>query len=152
MSVEEDVVAHLIAEVAELNSINCRRGPVEKATGSHRSASVTNAVPQECVFVLDTAGLPAIAFSGSVEAIEPEFVGYLEGETYPSVQIWVRSGTMDYDGGKATGVAILKAIDMRPPTGYFEATASTSTPTWVRKDETDHNEWSINVDLKQQRC
>lgn len=150
MSVAQDVVAHLIAEVAELNSTNCRRGPVEKASDAHRT--VTGGVPHQCVFVNETPGISAIAFSGSIEAEEPEFDGYLQGESYPSVQIYIRSNKFEYDQSLALGEAIIKAIDMRPPSGYFEAKVSTSSPVWVRRDETDHHEWSINVDLKQQRC
>jgi len=152
-TVEDAIVAQLAATVtaAVLTAgTNVRRGPVQKAANPGTTA--TRAIPGECVFVQETTGLKSMAYSGSRDAIEPGFAGLLQGEAFPSVQIWVRSKPNDFNGGQALAIDVLHSIDRKPPAGFYEAESVTGSPNAIRKDSQDHYEWSVNVNLRQQRC
>jgi len=153
MSTTEDaVVDHLAANVTAVALTageNVRNGPVMQATTSGTSA--TRAIPGECVFVQETGGIKGVVYNGNLDAVEPEFTNLIQGEAFPSVQIWVRSKPNDYSGGHALAEDCLRVIDRKPPVGFFDAQVVGSSPNQVRKDAQDRFEFSINVDLRQQR-
>lgn len=143
-TVESDVVAHLAAEVASLTANqNVRRGPQMPAS---QNQSVPGAVPEECVFVLLTGGPKSVVFNGSEPSDSDPTI--FKGEDYPTVQVWIRSFPKDYDGGRNLALSVLRAIDRKPPSGYFEAEVFGSAPDFIREDDENRYEWSINATLK----
>lgn len=140
MTIETDVAAFIRSSLSapphSLTTTNCRAGSPRKAT---ENQGIPGAVPARCVFVLSTGGFSSIPFVDG---------GARTKDERPTVQIYVRSNPRDYSGGKALADAVHAAIDMRPPDGFYEARATTSEPTYVREDEQNHHEWSINVALR----
>ena len=100
--------------------------------------------PQQCVYVLDNAGLP------------PE--GYLAGNTgvefyQPSVQVFVRSAPTgpDQDAGYATGLALARAVmasvHAAQLSGYIACRVRESQPIYVTVQADQSHIWSFNIDL-----
>lgn len=138
MTVESDLAAHIATVLGApyVYGANVREGPVRKPT----DGVATGSVPHECVFCVGTGGLDDQAYAdGGAKTAEKRF----------TVQIWVRSEPLAYDDGKALADAVFDAVDKTPPAGYFECRALASQAAYVRLDDTDHHEWSINVLLRQ---
>ena len=135
-SLEGDVAAHLATELGLAVGSEIFTGPVRKVSDDQ---SVGGAVPDEAIFVLATGGFADIPVVDG---------GALGREARPTVQIWIRSVPRDYDGGRALAASTFVAIDKNPPAGYFESRAADSAPAYIRRDDEDHHEWSINVTLK----
>lgn len=135
-ALEGDVAAHLATELARVVGETIFTGPVRKKSDDQALAA---AVPDEAIFVLGTGGLADFPLIDG---------GAFGREARPTVQIWVRSEPRDYDGGRTLAAETFVAIDKNPPAGYFEARAADSAPAYVRRDDEDHHEWSINVTLK----
>jgi len=138
MTVSDSTAQHIAALVVGLTyGQNCRPGPVQKPS---ENQSIPGAIPEECVFCVDVGG--------------PKNIPYIDGgagtsESLPGVFILVRSEVNDYDGGKTLSDEIFSAIDMNPPTGFFESRAQTSQPVYLSKDETNHHQFTLDVILKQ---
>lgn len=132
MSVETDVVAHLIAALSGAPSFltvaNCRPGRPQETSADQ---TMPGAVPHRCVFVQGASGLPRVRFRDG---------GAYTYEERPAVNVFVRSAPNQYDDSRALAVAIRDAIDMRPPSGYHEALAARSEPDFIRTDD-EHREW-----------
>ena len=135
-SIETDVATHLAAEMGLTVGVNIFTGGLR---GVSDNPSVPGAVPDSAIFVLATGGFTDIPVIDG---------GNLGREAQPTVQIWVRSEPRDYDGGRVLAANTFVAIDKNPPAGYFEARAANSEPAYVRQDDEDHHEWSVNVTLK----
>lgn len=140
MTIEADVAAHLRTLLSgpphSLSTSNCRAGPPRKVT---ENQSVPGAVPARCVFVVSTGGFTSIPFIDG---------GAKSSDERPTVQITVRSNPRDYSGGKQLADDIHSAIDFSPPVGFYESRVMNSEPIYVREDEQNHHEWSINVALR----
>lgn len=137
MSAEADLALHIATTLGGpyVYGSNVREGPVRKPSDD----AVPGAVPHACVFCISTGGLDDIPFAdGGAKTAEKRF----------TVQIWVRSEPLAYDDGATLAQAVFDAVDKTPPAGYFEARALASQPAYVRMDDTDHHEWSINVLLR----
>jgi hypothetical protein len=135
VTVEADIAAEITTNLGVGFTLggNVRTGPVRKPTDDQ---TITGAVPHKCIFCLGTGGIDDVPFiDGGAKGAEQRL----------TVQVWVRSNPKDYDGGKALADSVFLAIDKNPPTGYHEARALASAPIYVRQDDTDHHEWSINV-------
>ena len=136
MSVEADVAQSIATDVGALTyGTNCRVGPVRPPSDKQ---NLSGAIPHECVFVHETGGFPKLSY------VDGDNKGGLEPIT---VQVLVRSGVRDYDGGKALADLVLAALDMSPPAGYIECRTSAPRPGFVVEDETGHYLWSINATL-----
>jgi hypothetical protein len=135
-SVENDVAAHLAASLGLVVGTDVFTGQVR---GVSDNQSLPGAVKDRAVFVLLTGGLADVPIIDG---------GNAGREARPTVQIWVRGNPRDYDGGRTLSSQVYAAIDKRPPSGYFEARATSSAPIYVRQDDQEHHEWSINVTLK----
>lgn len=135
-AIESDVASHLATELGLVVGTDIFVGPVRKVSDD---PSVPGAVPDEAIFVLGSGGFADVPIIDG---------GSYGREARPTVQIWVRSAPRDYDGGRTLSSSTYAAIDKNPPAGYFEARASDSAPAYVRRDDEDHHEWSINVTLK----
>ena len=135
-SLEGDVASHLATQLGLVVGENVFTGPVRKVSDNQ---AIAGAVPDQAIFVLGTGGFPDIPIIDG---------GDFGREARPTVQIWIRSLPRDYDGGKTLSSNTYVAIDKNPPSGYFEARAASSQPTYVRRDDEDHHEWSINITLK----
>lgn len=142
MTTESTVAAHIRTVLSgaphSLSASNCRPGPPKKPT---ENQSVPGSIPSRCVFVLSTGGIQPTAFIDGGNGGKDERLTF---------QIWIRSNPRDYEGGAILANAVYSAIDMNPPTGFYEARARTSEPMYLRQDEQNHHEWSINVVLN--RC
>lgn len=137
MTVESDVADFLRTALA-LSAEECRSGPVRKPT---ERQDLPGSVPSQCIFCLGTGGYASIPFIDGGQKTKEERL---------TVQVWVRSNPRDYDGGKSLADSAFAALDMSPPDGYFECRGMDSAATYIREDEQNHHEWSINVTLK--RC
>jgi len=142
MSTEADVAAHVRTVLAGvpylLTADSCRAGPPRKPT---ENQLLPGAVPARCVFALATGGMPATAFIDGGAGGRDERL---------TVQLWVRSNPRDYEGGRDLAEAVFGAVEMNPPPGFYESRAVSSEAAYVREDEQNHHEWSINITLR--RC
>ena len=137
MTVSDDVAQKIAADVLDLTyGQNIRPGPITKPS---QNQTVTGAIPEECVFVLDNGGPIDLPYIDG---------GNRTGENYSNVSVFIRSKVNDYDGGKALADTTRSAIDKNPPAGYFEARAQTSQAIYVQKNETQHHEFTFDVILK----
>jgi hypothetical protein len=136
VALEGDVAAHLAAELGLVVGIDIFTGPVR---GPSDDSTVPGAVPERAVFVLATGGFADV----------PIVDGGAGGrEARPTVQLWIRGLPRDYDGARSLAASVYAAIDKRPPAGYFEARASESGPGYVRLDNGERHEFSVNVTLR----
>jgi hypothetical protein len=101
-------------------------------------ADIKGAVPSRAVFCHPTGGRVSEPWNDG---------GMRSGIDRPTVQVWVRSEPNDFTGGLELARAVLDAVDMRPPPGFFECRAASSEPLWVRKDDQGQHEWTINTTL-----
>lgn len=140
IDVEKDLALHIRGFLAgaphSLTVANCRAGPPKKPT---ENQAITGAVPSRCVFVQGTGGFQPTAFVDG---------GLGTKDARPTAQIWIRSNPRDYDGGRALALAVFGAVDLNPPSGYYESRALMSEPGYVREDEQNHHEWTVNVMLR----
>lgn len=146
-NVEPALVSHIAAAIPTLTAgQNIRRGPRMKPSDRQ---DIAGAIPQQCVFVLLTSGLAPITYLGSQSStLNPNL---LAGEDYPTVQIWIRSNPLDYDGGRNLSFSVLRAVDRKPPSGFYESEVRGSGPNYIGQDDQNCHEWSINITLKASR-
>jgi hypothetical protein len=135
MTVEADLAQGAVATLGAgyTYGVNMLTGPVRKPSDNQALAT---AVPHKAAFFNSTGGITSVPFLDGGSKTEEERL---------TVQIWIRSKPGDYDDGKAFAQAIFNAVDMTPPTGYFECRAMNSAPMYVGLDQTDHHVWSVNV-------
>lgn len=139
MTTESTLAAHirtvLSAPPSSLTAANCRPGPPKKPT---ESQTVPGAIPARCVFVVSSGGIQPTAFIDGGNGTKDERLTF---------QIWIRSNPRDYEGGLTLATAVHSAIDMNPPSGFYEARVRSAEPIYLRQDDQNHHEWSINVIL-----
>jgi len=138
MSIETDVAQHLATELGLTYGDNVFAGPLRRAS---ENQALANAVPHQAIFCLGSGGIDSIPYvDGGGGAKEARF----------TVQVIVRSKPNDYTTGANLASDSFDALDMNPPTGYFECRALASAPLYIQRDDLDHHVWTINVLLKQQ--
>ena len=140
MTIYEDALTAQIAAglPGKTDGRDVRRGPPQKASNDQ---SLPRAIPEECVFVLETAGLDGVAFLGlTPSTVDPnQFCGFEE----PGAQLFVRSKPHDFNGGEALAVKVRGLTNHHKPTGFFKQTAGPLF--FIRKNEEDQYEWTINT-------
>jgi len=125
-----DIATYIATNIAALTlGTNCFASSV---------AVAGEGIPDKAAFVTGTGGFPTITYRDG---------GNKTGLKRPSVQIWVRSDVEDLSGGLTLVRSVHDAIDMASITGYIEARATTSEPIYLGRDDANHHEWSINVNL-----
>lgn len=63
-----------------------------------------------------------------------------------SVQVRVRSNVNDFAGGQQKARAVWSALQRAVLAGYMSITARESEPVYLGQDDTEHHEWSVNVE------
>ena len=129
-------VATLLAAAApapSLGTLNTDifRGPVRPATPP--------SVPHACLFVLMTGGPPP----------QPYFrVGAGSASFYQvNVQVRVRASVEKFGDGQAKAVQVRDKLHLATLAGYVACKVLHSEPLYLGKDDTEHDEWSINATL-----
>lgn len=132
----EDVARYIANLVSGLTyGKNVRIGaPVKPST----NAALSNAIPQQCVFVLPFRGATDEPWGGG------------GGIKKPSAQVWVRGSANNYEAARDLAFTIFELLDKRPPPGYFECRALFSGPEYIQQDELGCHEFLINLDLRRQ--
>lgn len=107
---------------------NLFQGPV-------RDPSVT--VPHQSVFCLSTGGPAPLLHS--------------QGGAGPdikraSVQVRVRSNVGDFAAGQALARSVWSALQRAVFAGYMNIVCRESEPVYLGQDDTEHHEWSVNVE------
>jgi hypothetical protein len=140
-----DLTAHLASGIALLvDGFNVRVGPLQKADDNQ---NITNAVPEECVFILESGGPKDVTYHGEcVSAVDAD---RFAGEYQFGFTAYTRSKPHDFNGGLALATQVHKTLNRKPPAGYIEIELNNSSPSFVVKDETDHYVWSNSGTLKQ---
>lgn len=137
----EQAVAQALAGVgspALAYGTSVRDGNVRKQSDNQ---SIPKAVPHRCVFVQETQGITGVPYVDG---------GNKTGERFVGLQVWIRGDPNVYEATKLLANAVFDALDMSPPAGAFEMRAQGSGPAYVRKDELDRHNFTINLILKRQ--
>jgi len=106
------------------------RGPVRPAS---------NVVPHAAVFVLATGGPPP----------QPYFrVGAGSASFYQvNVQVRVRSEPEKFGAGQTKALQVRDKLHLATIAGYVACKVLNSEPLYLGKDDTEHDEWSVNATL-----
>jgi len=132
-SVEEDVATALQSASPTVGNYSAS-GTKTIFTGPPRPADATNGPPTAAVFVQQYGG-------GNV----PYLNGGAKSWRTPRVQVTVRSGREDYDGGVAKARAVRAALHLASLTGYTFCFADDPTP--IGRDAEDCWRWTVNCRL-----
>jgi len=96
-------------------------------------------IPDACIFVLDSGG----------PAPDPYFrVGGASASFYRvGVQVRVRAAVGQSAAGKERARDVLTALHLAAIAGYTAVHAQTSAPLYLGRDDTEHDEWSVNCSV-----
>lgn len=97
----------------------------------------SSGIPHEAVFCLTTGG--------------PKPESQVNANTGPdlkrgSVQVRIRSNAGKFTDGETLANTVWTAIQRATITGYMSVTCAQSEPVYLGQDDTEHHEWSVNVD------
>lgn len=136
MAVEPDkavVDALVAASIGLVLGTNLFRGEVR--------APVTGQIPGRAVFALTTGG--------------PVPTMFVQGNTGPdvrdvSVQVRVRGDVGAFEDGQALAESVWKALQRVEVADYMSVAMRESAPASLGQDDTEHPEWSMNVDTRRE--
>lgn len=94
-------------------------------------------VPALAAFVLSTGGPSPLAYAGS----------QTKAEHYPTVQIYVRGGKLDYTEARTLAQSIYDALAYAALPGYLECRPLQSGPIYLGTDDDGHHAISLNFEL-----
>lgn len=98
-------------------------------------------VPHKAIFCLATGG--ASPLTHSMNNAGPDI-------KRASVQVRVRSNVNDFSGGQTVARAVWSALQRAVFAGYMSITCRESEPVYLGQDDTEHHEWSVNVETQRE--
>lgn len=135
----------LLGPVDLVYGVNVRTGAEKPADAE--SATFAGAIPDECVFVLESGGRSFEAWKGGDQ---DDWTNW-PGADNPGIEIVIRSKPFDYDGGKLLADVVAAALDMNPPPGYFYSRATRGRPEFDVEDDQNRFKWSVSFEMRKER-
>ena len=111
---------------------NLFRGPIRPSI-----SSTGTSIPHEAVFCLTTGG--------------PAPREFIQGNTGPdmkfaNVQVRVRSNVGSFGSGQTLAATVWTTLQRAVFTDYMSVTLRESEPVYLGQDDTEHHEWTMNVE------